>query len=427
MKKYPNKTYQRLINGAFLGALLFSPICNAQGVVNRVIDKVIDSVFDSDDELSACLPETEAKVVAESTVDELLGDGISFSASASDAPYYRFSIDQPQAITISAIGESADPLIILFDAAGNNIEENDDFGDGLNSRIPLSEPLDPGTYCISVDALEDDDIPINLSLKAFEETDLVAENLSACLPDTEAKTFAESAVDELLEDGLSFSASVAETPYYRFSIDRPQAITISAEGESADPVLTLYDAQGTEIAENDDYGGSYNAKMNFRKPLDAGVYCIAVSAIESDSVSIRTSIAAFDAGSIDHEAYDLVDEVPPLDGSYPIATFEYSGNRVDTEVTLGEKAIWYRIDVSAPSIYFFEAKALNNGEVDPELSLFDSDGETVAYNDDGLGTDSLLAARLEPATYLLALSQAEETESELVQVLVERFAKTELK
>lgn len=426
MKEFPEKKFQSLIKYAFLSILLFSPVCNAQGIVDRVIDKVMERVFDIDGGVGACLPETDAKDVAESAVDELLSEGISFTASASEAPYYRFSISQPQAITISAIGESADPSIVLFDSQGNAIEENDDFGNGYNSRIPLSEPLDAGTYCISIEALDDDDVPIDLSLKAFVEADLIAENLNACLPETQAKTFFESAVDELLEDGLSFSASVSETPFYRFSIDQPQAITISAVSESADPVLTLYDAQGNEIAENDDYGDSYNSRMNFRSPLEAGTYCIGVGAIESNSISIRTSIEAFEISSIDDEAYDLVDEVPPLDGSYPISILEYLGGRASAEVTLGEKAIWYRIDVSVPSIFFFEAKAMDEGEIDPELSLFDSDGVAVAYNDDGLGTDSVLAARLEPATYLLALSQVEETGSELVQILVERYAKTEL-
>ena len=282
----------------------------------------------------------------------------------------------------------------------------------------MSEPLDPGTYCISVQALEDDDIPIDLSLKTFVETDLDADDEYACLPDTEAKTFSESGIDSLLQEGLSFSASVSETPFYRFSIDRPQAITISAEGESADPILTLYDGQGNDIAENDDYGDSYNSKLNFRKPLEPGVYCIGVSAIESDFESIRTSIEIFDESAIDHELYDLVEEVPPLDGSYPISSFEYSGNRADTEVSLGDKAVWYQVDVSVPSIFFFEANTKEDSGVDPELSLFDNEGVKVAYNDDGIGTDSLLAARLEPATYLLALKNIEDTDTELVQVLV---------
>ncbi len=427
MKKHSNITFQRLIKGAFLSVLLLLSACSVENAVDRIIDRVVERVLDLDDELSACLPETEAKAFAESAVDELLNEGLSFTASASEVPYYRFSIDQPQAITITAMGESADPSITLFDSQGNNIQENDDFGEGYNSRIPLNEPLDPGTYCISVNALEDDDHPINLSLKTFIETDLETDNLTACLPETEAKTFSESGIDQLLEEGLSFTASVSETPFYRFSIDHPQAITISSEGESADPTLTLYDSQGNDIAENDDYGDSYNSKMNFKKPLEAGVYCIGVGAIESDFISIRTSIEVFDERSIDHGSYDLVDEVPPLDGSYPISTFVYSDNRASTDVTLGEKAIWYRIDVNAPSIFFFEANAMDDSEIDPELSLFDIDGIEVAYNDDGLGTDSLLAARLEPATYLLALSQAEETDSELVQVLVERYAKTELK
>ncbi len=424
MKKQSKKINLGLVNGTFLSTLLLSA-CSPEDVVDKIIERVIEKALDIE-ELGACLPETQATAFAESAVDDLLNDGISFSASASEAPYYRFSLEQAQAITISATGESADPSIILYDSQGNSIEENDDFGDGYNSRIPLSEPLDSGTYCISVQALEDDDIPIELSLKAFVETDLNSDDVNACLPDTAAKTFAESGIDQLLEKGVSLSASVAETPFYRFSLDGPQAITISAEGESADPVLTLYDGQGNELADNDDYGDSYNSKINLRKPLEPGIYCIGVSAIESNSLPIRTSIEVFDASSIDHQTYDLVDEVPPLDGSYPISMFEYSGNRASTDVTLGGKAIWHRIDVNAPSIYFFEANAVDNSQVDPELSLFNSDGDQLAYNDDGLDTDSLLAARLEAGIYLLALSQAEESEAESVRVSVERFAKTEL-
>ena len=431
MKNYIEKSLHTLKISTYLSGLLFLSACSIEETVDRVLDAAIEKIFDFEYEyennISQCLPETEAKDFADSAIDDLIAQGLSFSASASETPFYRFKINQAQAITISASGTSADPTIALFDAAGNIIEENDDYGDSYNSKIPLSEPLAPGEYCINVAAINDDDIPIQLSINSFTETDLNSDSVNICLPETPAKNFAESAIDSLLEDGLSHSASVTETPFYRFSIDHSQKISISASNESADPLITVYDADGNDIAENDDYGGSYNSRINFRSPLEAGTYCIGIKALEGDHIPVTTSINTFDINSIDASIYDAVDEVPPLNGNYPVSQFEYTGSHAIDKQTLGEKAIWYRIDVDTPSIYFIESNAIKGSSIDPQLNLFDSEGNKIAYNDDALSTDSLLAARLEPKTYLLAMSQAEEAEPDQVQITIERYAKVELK
>jgi tetratricopeptide (TPR) repeat protein len=60
---------------------------------------------------------------------------------------------------------------------------------------------------------------------------------------------------------------------YPFDGTAGQTITISLESADFDPVLTLLDPSKTEIASNDDFGGTLNAKIIVTLPAD-GTYTV---------------------------------------------------------------------------------------------------------------------------------------------------------
>lgn len=64
---------------------------------------------------------------------------------------------------------------------------------------------------------------------------------------------------------------------YRFEGTANQRITIVLNSGDFDPVLTLQDAEGNEIASNDDFGGSLNSTLIVSLPSDGEYQVVATS------------------------------------------------------------------------------------------------------------------------------------------------------
>jgi hypothetical protein len=66
-------------------------------------------------------------------------------------------------------------------------------------------------------------------------------------------------------------------------------------------------------------------------------------------------------------------------------------------------------------------EAIGNASADPVLVIFDDLGREIGRNDDyGNATDSLIAARVEPGTYVIGLWKYGEGLG-LIRLLVERY------
>ena len=74
-----------------------------------------------------------------------------------------------------------------------------------------------------------------------------------------------SRAETFLEDAGTISPAEAS---YTFDGDEGQAVTIKLDSEDFDPVLTLLDSSGNEIASNDDFGGTLNSAIILTLPAD---------------------------------------------------------------------------------------------------------------------------------------------------------------
>jgi hypothetical protein len=118
--------------------------------------------------------------------------------------------------------------------------------------------------------------------------------------------------------------------------------------------------------------------------------------------------------------YDRAEAAPPLDGSYPVTSLGTLPGRMRQDSTLSETAQWYSFDVTEAGLVLVEAIA-TGGNGDPSLYMFDDLGRRVGYNDDsGDGYDSLLSARVLPATYLVAVKDVGSSQS-MVRMVFERY------
>jgi hypothetical protein len=201
--------------------------------------------------------------------------GSSVNGSATDDPYWSFTLDQPTAISITAVNESADPLITLYDGANNYIAENDDH-DGFNSRIDITDPLAAGTYCISRNALADETAPITLTVSAYDPQAAVlaiydrgeaAPPLDGTVPVTDL-----GLVSTRIRQDVNGS-SIAS--WFTVDVDAPGLLMLEAIGNaSADPVLVIFDDLGREIGRNDDHGNTTDSLIAAR--VTPGTYTIGV-------------------------------------------------------------------------------------------------------------------------------------------------------
>jgi hypothetical protein len=148
------------------------------------------------------------------------------------------------------------------------------------------------------------------------------------------------------------------------------------EGGLGDPVLTLYDSNGQQVAYDDDGGTGFNAYLNFVSPT-GGTYFASVSAYGNSGTG-RYAINAYDTDVAGHVATD-----ENLDGAN-------DGRR--SRIDLAGDLDYYRVALEAGQSYLIEVNGDgDNPLADPFLAIVNESNETIASDDDsGDGLDARL-------------------------------------
>lgn len=318
-----------------------------------------------------------------------------------------FTVSSPIMVRMEAAPtESGDTVIELQDANGMYILSDDDGGGFLSSRAEAQ--LDPGTYCLITSSYDGADLLAELRVSRMEHEMLTSGGSggysAVCEPSTEAVPFRpEGALDSALSGGISSTNSINTTPFYRFTLDSAQSISITAENPNADPVLSLYDNYGQLLAENDDFDG-LNSRIDFIDGLDAGTYCIALESLSDEFAPVTVTVSEFSEQQYMQGLYNMADASPPLDGSYPVEALGTLDTRLRRDVRDGDNLTWFSFDVTESGLVLIEGIATAGS--DPMLTLFDDLGRRIDQNDDIGGTyDSQIAARVNPGTYVLAVGR----------------------
>ena len=352
-----------------------------------------------------------------------------------------FSVSVPTEARIEAEGRgSGDPQMELRDEGGAVIASDDDSGGDGASRSELT--LQPGRYCLSMRSYDGSPMtgfvrvgrtehePLTAGMDSPADPSQPADPMApvtdpamtegTCEPGTITSYLSEAPLDgQIATAPVTATASAGEAPRWGFTLSQPTALSITAENENADPRITLYDAQGFYLAENDDWDG-LNARIDMATPLQPGTYCVALQALSDTAAPITLSVATYDAQAAQVGMYDRGEAAPPLDGSYPVTALGPLATRLRQDVQSTENTAWYSFDVTEPGLVLVEA--VTNGMGDPSLVLFDDFGREIAYNDDNGDTfDSLVTARVTAGTYLVGLRQVSEGGQALTRLLFERY------
>lgn len=337
-----------------------------------------------------------------------------------------FSLSAPTDVRLEARGNGeGDPVLELFDANGGSIMSDDDGGGGTSSRMEVS--LGAGQYCLAMTSFGGAPMTGNIRIGRQEHGTITTgittpepeETPMAGMGCDGGATIADGTLDGILPGSTTVMAPIDQISGYNFSISSPMTLTITAENEDADPVLSLSDAGGNVLYENDDFDG-LNSRIDVSSPLEPGDYCVELRALSDPSVPVTVTISDYDPEAAQALLYDRGEAIPPLDGSYPVEMLGSADGRLRADVQMQRgKVGWFAVEVDEGGLLLVEAIAPNAG--DPTLTLFDDLGREIGFNDDGgEDLDSLLAARVLPGTYLIAVGDISDA-GDLMRVVVERY------
>ena len=227
-------------------------------------------------------------------------------------------------------GDESDPVLMIYGQSGEYVARDDDGAGGYDSLIETLL-IEGVTYAVNVHFYDVGGCSLSVSLKT--EVDAVASG--ATLPD----------------GGGSFM--VAAPAELMFSPNRSGLWVIyTSDNGGCDPYLQLLDSRGDVIDYDDDGAGSYNALI--------------IASLDSRETYI-----------ISAECYSGSSGMYMLNVTFPSELPASGGN----------------VSVDGPTVFAFtpgqsgtwQLRTSDNGNSDPYLSLFNSDGYQIDYDDDGAG------------------------------------------
>lgn len=197
---------------------------------------------------------------------------------------FRLSLAEPLSLGIDAASGALDTVLVLSDAAGTVLAENDDFS-GSDSR--LVQELPAGDYCVSVRGFSGEAGPFTLALSeaALVESSMPCGDPALTVP-LRLSDLATGA--EPLRMGGAISEATGQS-WYSLALDAPAAVRLDVRSGQFDTVLRVLDSDGGLVSENDDGPGGTDSQLDLA--LGAGDYCVVVSGFGGAAGAFELAVA----------------------------------------------------------------------------------------------------------------------------------------
>lgn len=338
-------------------------------------------------------------------------------APAGDRDWYRLQLAEGQAVRIGmqATGTPdsvSDPYLIVYGPDSVEITRDDDGGDGLNSWLEFQATA-AGTYYVEARGFTEDAAGRYALNVVGGEIGNTYDTAEALLPNGDARMSLVGAAGDV----DWFAIELVEGRPYRFNLEGidPDAL--------ADPLLTLYDSNGTAVATDDDGGRGLNSYIYFASPT-GGTYFAAVSSYDGQSTG-RYSLRAVDT---DVPGHAYTDEVLDANDDARLSRIEMAGDIDVYRVTL-EAGVSYQIEANgtgatplADPFLALIQEGLGMEEASADAALVRDGGRRVASDDDsGDGLDARLRFRPEVSgEYLIQVSGLSNTTGDYEVKIVRR-------
>lgn len=307
---------------------------------------------------------TQARIAPGQTLD---GD----VNPAGDSDWYRLATERDQRYSIAvdgvpnAEGEALDPVLSVLDASGNQLAFNDD-AEGLNSRLRYA-PGANGDVFIDVRAFSEEQT-------GAYRISVTAEPLPQDAVGNDASTRARIRPGAAIEGSIDYEGDVDA---YRLNARTSQRYTIALSSSGAsplqDPYLVVTDADGNELASNDDYEG-LNSRLEFSPRENGPVFVQARGLADAYTGGYSLSVTAT------AQPRDAIAASRSTRGRIAV------GGEVSGTLDFASDADWYRIRLTGGETYRFALDSSGDPALgDPLLRVLDASGEELAVDDDGGG------------------------------------------
>jgi Bacterial pre-peptidase C-terminal domain len=314
-------------------------------------------------------------------------------APASDKDWHRIELVAGQSYRFSLVSDDAapnplaDPYLRVLNAAGEEQAADDDGGAGLNAYVEFT-PTVTGRYFVEAGA--------------FGESGEGAYRLSAAAGDipADATTDASLSADGDYREGNL--APAGDSDWYRLDLAADQTVRVglAAGGTSpvGDPYLVLHGPDGADLASDDDGGDGLNSRIEFTSTA-AGTYFVEARGFGEDAeggyvLSVTGGEIGGDAATSD--------------------SIEANGEGQSSRIYPGGDQDWYSINLVEGRPYRFNLTSEGDAPLpDPLLTLYNSEGQAVASDDDGgTGMNAYLSfTPVAGGTYYVAASSFNATET----------------
>lgn len=292
-----------------------------------------------------------------SSVD-LAGDQDWFRLNLTAGYRYDFAMD-------AATGSTLDTYLRLLNSGGIQLAFNDD-AVGLNSRLSFTAAAS-GTYYLSAQGYGSTVGAYRVSMTQIAPVDAIAGSVATSATLSPAR--AETSTIDLAGDQDWFRISLTAGSRYDFALD-------AASGSSLNAYLRLLDANGVQLAFNDNAVG-LNSRLSFTATTSGNFYVAAQGAgstLGAYSLSVTQTVLA-----------------DTIAGSRATTAVLTTAVAQTTAVDLEGDQDWFRLNLTVGHRYDFAMDATTGSTLDPFLRLLDANGVQLAWNDDAVGLDSRLS------------------------------------
>src|SRR5690349_7206331 len=169
----------------------------------------------------------------------------------------------------------SDPTLALRNSSGTQLAFNDDGGPGLDSRIEFT-PTQSGVYFLDAAGFGSR----TGSFQVTSRLDDAADNI-----DTSPSDSRSNPGDGIAPGGVRSGTinNALDQDFFRINLAAGQNYTFDVIGGTLrDPTLAVRNSVGTQLAFNDDFGGSLNSHISFTAP-SSGTYYLDVGGFSTNT------------------------------------------------------------------------------------------------------------------------------------------------
>ena len=303
-------------------------------------------------------------------------------STALEADYYKYTAAATGGVNfaMNAIGTSGvDTYLTIFDANFVQIAQNDDSNGTFNSFVSLNVNanaiyylkatafgLGTGAYTVSATFIAPTTVTTGAPGDSFTNAITLTSNSTGTVASYDG------------EINPAYNAD-----YYKYTATTTGVINFAMaaiNNSGVDSILTIYNSNEVQIAQNDDSNGTLNSFISLNVTANA-IYYLKATAYGSGTGAYRVSASS----------NSVFNSTPP-GATFGTAINLTAGDPIEGVISTGLEADYYKYIATATGSVNFAMNAINNSGVDTYLTIYNSEFIEIAHDDDsGSGLNSLVS------------------------------------